>query len=208
MSNQITQPLLTARAELTAAVHALPERMGWWFIPASLLFWTVLWPVGLIAAALWLVARWRRLRRLQTPVDRRIARLLRWYPARWRERYGDEFGTLLRDSIEDGRGGPRLSLDVARAGLATRADDGGPRRTLAAVLLTVGWIPLFPQGLVPLVMQVTGVPARSWFVALYLPQPLQWLTAVAMVVLGLALLAAGARMAGGLVPGRREAPVR
>jgi hypothetical protein len=207
MSDQMTQPL-SARAELAAAVHAMPERMGWWYVPASLLFWTVLWPVGLLAAAVWLVARSRRLRRLQTPVDRRIARLLRWYPPRWRERYGDEFGALLRDSIEDGRGGPQLSLDVARAGLATRADDGARRRTLAAVLLTVGWIPLFPQGLVPLVMQVTGVPARSWFLALYLPQPLQWLTAVAMVVLGLALLAAGARMAGGLLPGQREAPVR
>jgi hypothetical protein len=206
MSDPMTQPL-PARGELVTFVHGLPERMGWWFVPASLLFWTVLWPVGLLAAVVWLVARSRRLRRLQTPVDRRVARLLRWYPPRWRERYADEFGALLRDSIEDGRGSPRLSLDVARAGLATRVDDGAPRRALAATLLTIGWIPLFPQGLVPLVMQVTGVPARSWLVALYLPQPLQWLTAVAMVVLGLALLAAGARMMGGLTPGR-QAPVR
>ena len=208
MSPHTPQPP-SARAELAAAVHALPERMGWWFIPASLLFWTVLWPVGFLAAAVWLVARSRRLRRLQTPVDRRIARLLRWYPAGWRERYGDEFAALLRDTIEDGRGGLRLSLDVARAGLAARAENGGRQRTLAGVFLTVGWIPLFPQGIVPLVMQLTGVPSRSWFLALYLPQPLQWLTAVAMVALGLALLAAGVRMAGGLTPaGRRQAPVR
>ena len=76
MSEHTTQPLC-ARAELAAAVRALPERMGWWFIPASVVFWTVLWPVGLLAAVVWLVARSRRLRRLQTPVDRRIARLLR-----------------------------------------------------------------------------------------------------------------------------------
>jgi len=208
MSPHTPQPP-SARAELAAAVHALPERMGWWFIPASLLFWTVLWPVGFLAAAVWLVARSRRLRRLQTPVDRRIARLLRWYPAGWRERYGDEFAALLRDTIEDGRGGLRLSLDVARAGLAARAENGGRQRMLAGVFLTVGWIPLFPQGIVPLVMQLTGVPSRSWFLALYLPQPLQWLTAAAMVALGLALLAAGVRMAGGLTPaGRRQAPVR
>jgi len=207
MSDQITQPP-SARADLAAAVHALPERMGWWFIPASLLFWTVLWPVGLLAAVVWLVARTRRLRRLQSPVDRRIARLLRWYPAGWRERYGDEFAALLRDTIADGRGGLCLSLDVASGGLAARAEDGARQRMLAAIFLTVGWIPLFPQGIVPLVMQLTGVPARSWFVALYLPQPLQWLTAVAMVALGLALLAAGVRMAGGLTLAGRRAPVR
>ena len=207
MSDHTTQPS-TARGELAAAVHALPERMGWWFVPASLVFWTVLWPVGLLAAAVWLVARSRRRRRLHKPVDRRITRLLRWYPAGWRERYGDEFAALLRDTIEDGRGGLRLTLDVARAGLVARAEDGGRRRMLVGFFLTVGWIPLFPQGLVPLVMQLTGVPARSWFLALYLPQPLQWLTAVAMVALGLAMLFAGMRLTARLAPGRRQAPVR
>jgi hypothetical protein len=207
MSEPTTSPS-TARAELAAAVCALPERMGWWFVAASLLFWTVLWPVGLLAAAVWLIARSRRLRRLQAPVERRIARLLRWYPAGWRERYGDEFAALLRDTLEDGRGGLRLWLDVARAGIVARAEDGGRQRLLAGLLLTVGWIPLFPQGLVPLVMQLTGVPARSWFLALYLPQPLQWLTAVAMVALGLAMLLAGLRIAARLASEGRQAPVR
>jgi len=206
MNEHIEQPM-TARAELAAAVRALPERMGWWLVPASLLFWIVLWPIALVAAVVWLVARSRRLRRLQPPVDRRIARLLRWYPAGWRERYGDEFAALLRDTIEDGRGGLRLSLDVARAGLVAHTEDGGRDRMLAGILLAMGWISLFPQGLVPLVMQLTGVPARSWYLALYLPQPLQWLTAVAMVVLGLTLLVAGLRITARRTPARRRSPV-
>jgi hypothetical protein len=207
MIDHTTRPS-TARAELAAFVRALPERLGWWFAPALLLFWMVLWPVGFLAAAVWLIARARRLRRSQTPIDRRVARLLRWYPADWRERYGDEFAALLRDTIEDGRGGLRLSLDVARAGLVARAEDGGRKRLLAGFFLTVGWIPLFPQGLVPLVMQLTGAPVRSWFLALYLPQPLQWVTALAMVALGLAMLVAGVRMAGASAAMRRQAPVR
>jgi hypothetical protein len=207
MNEHSTRPP-TARAELAAALRALPERMGWWFVPASMLFWTVLWPIGLVGAVVWLFARSRRLRRAHTPLDRRIARLLRWYPAGWRDRYGDEFAALLRDTIEDGRGSLRLSLDVARAGLALRADDDGRQRVLAGICLTVGWIPLFPQGLVPLAMQLTGAPARSWFLALYLPQPLQWITAVAMVALGLVLLAVGMRITGRLAATHRQSPAR
>jgi hypothetical protein len=61
--------------------------------------------------------------------DRAIARLLRWYPRAWRERYGDEFLAMVEDTL-DGRGpGWRLHLSVAKAGLRERG-----RRAAPAVL--------------------------------------------------------------------------
>ena len=58
-------------------------------------------------------------------LEQRAARLLRWYPARWRERYGDEFGDVLASSMSDGKGGLRLSCNVVREGLLARLEEGG-----------------------------------------------------------------------------------
>ena len=150
-----------------------------WHVLGAIVFWTVAWPIGIA----WLVVR-----RARKP---RIERLLGWYPAAWRERYGEEFAELLRDSVDGGHGGLRLSLNVAREGLAARLDETGISRP--AVCLIVCWTPLIPQGLVPMAFLLGGVESRSWFLALYMPEPLQWATAGAMVALGLALLVTGLR---------------
>ena len=163
----------------------LPERLGWKFIPLSLLFWIFLWPVGLAWWAWHAFQAWR--------APGRVGRLLRWYPPRWRERYGDEFAELLRESLADGRGGVRLWWDVARSGVHERLR--APDRDIAVLLLSAGWIPLVPQGIVALVLPAAGVEVKSWFLALYLPEPLQQLTAAAMILLGLAMLGTGLRMA-------------
>jgi hypothetical protein len=55
----------------------------------------------------------------------RVARLLRWYPTNWRERYGDEFAAVLASSLSDGKGGLRLSFNVAREGMAARLEEAG-----------------------------------------------------------------------------------
>lgn len=55
----------------------------------------------------------------------RVARLLRWYPRAWRERYGDEFEAVLSSSLGDGKGSFRLSLNVAREGMVARAESLG-----------------------------------------------------------------------------------
>ena len=55
----------------------------------------------------------------------RVSRLLRWYPIDWRQRYGDEFEAVLASSLSDGKGGFRLSLDVAREGVATKLESAG-----------------------------------------------------------------------------------
>jgi hypothetical protein len=58
--------------------------------------------------------------------DRRVRRLLRWYPASWRETHEEEFSALLEDSIADRPFWSRRGLGVALEGsrlrlLATKA---------------------------------------------------------------------------------------
>jgi hypothetical protein len=64
----------------------------------------------------------------------RAARLLRWYPGDWRIRYGDEFETTLYSSLADGKGGVRLSFDVAKEGLVARLNSAGFIGTMAQPL--------------------------------------------------------------------------
>jgi hypothetical protein len=51
---------------------------------------------------------------------RRAARLLRWYPAAWRERYEDEFTELLIAEFAERPRSWRRAADVARGGLLAR----------------------------------------------------------------------------------------
>jgi hypothetical protein len=51
---------------------------------------------------------------------RRAARLLRWYPAAWRARYGDEFAELLIAEFAERPRSWRRAADVARGGLLAR----------------------------------------------------------------------------------------
>jgi hypothetical protein len=53
------------------------------------------------------------------------ARLLRWYPAAWRDRYGDEFAELLIADIEERPRSMARTLDVARGGIIARLADLG-----------------------------------------------------------------------------------
>lgn len=55
----------------------------------------------------------------------RVARLLRWYPREWRERFGDEFDAVLSSALRDGKGSLRLSIDVAREGIVARRENLG-----------------------------------------------------------------------------------
>lgn len=64
----------------------------------------------------------------------RVTRLLRWYPSDWRVRYGDEFETTLYSSLADGKGGFRLSVDVAKEGVVARLSSAGVVGTMAQPL--------------------------------------------------------------------------
>ncbi len=184
-------------------VRTMPERVNrfaeehvWQFVVLSIVFWVVLTPLALVWWVLWKIDRHRALDKSPAArAERRAVRLLRWYPASWRDRYGDEMGVLLQDIIIDGRGGPMLSLNVAREGLAERLAPGLRRQSAATVCLLLGAIPLFPQGLVAATMKLTDSPTRSWFVALYAPDAYQWPVIALMIALGLAMLGYGLRVA-------------
>ena len=55
----------------------------------------------------------------------RARRLLRWYPAAWRQRYGDEFAALIEEAIGEGAPSLRLRMNVIRSGLAMRLSEAG-----------------------------------------------------------------------------------
>jgi hypothetical protein len=56
---------------------------------------------------------------------RRAARLLRWYPAAWRARYGDEFAELLIAEFAEQPRSWRRAANVARSGLVARLTRAG-----------------------------------------------------------------------------------
>ncbi|MHB1593999.1 MAG: hypothetical protein ACYCU3_07465, partial [Streptosporangiaceae bacterium] len=55
----------------------------------------------------------------------RARRLLRWYPTRWRARYGEEFAELLAAEIAERPRSRRRTADVAAAGLRARMATAG-----------------------------------------------------------------------------------
>jgi hypothetical protein len=65
------------------------------------------------------------MRRGRRSAQRRAARLVRCYPATWRERYADEFVQLLIDDISERPRSPRRTADVLRAGALARLTNAG-----------------------------------------------------------------------------------
>jgi len=170
------------------------RRWGWWrFVLFAVIFWVLLWPVTIG----WLfVAAFRRYRALdKSPAARtarRIDRFLSWYPAQWRARYGQELEQLLHDTIESGHGGARLTLNMVRESAAAHRTSTGS--TVGALCWSLCWIPLVPQGVVPLILKLTGTPTRAWFLAMYVPAPMQWPTIAAMLTVGLTMLLTAAHL--------------
>jgi hypothetical protein len=150
-------------------------------------FWIAFW-VGIWPLAAWLIDRSIHPR---TP-ERRVARLLAWYPAGWRERHGAALGELLAEAIADGRDGPRTTFDVARAGLGERVALLRREPLETAFLIGVGWLMFMPQGIVAGLLTQLDVP-RSWFLALYVDGQAQFLVAGAMAGIGLLVLERGLR---------------
>lgn len=175
---------------VTARVFA---RWGWKCVPFVTLLWTLFWPVGLAWLALSLACRYRR---TDHSGPARAGRQASWlassYPPGWRARYGEEFAETVRQTILDGHGGLRLTLNVARE--STAAWWLTDRRGLVTVTCwSLCWVPLAAQGLTPLAIKLTGGTSRSWFVALFLPAVLQWSVITVMLTVGAVMLAVAVR---------------
>jgi len=61
----------------------------------------------------------------EAALERRARRLLRWYPASWRGRYGEEFAELLLAELAEQPRAWRRTVNVARCGLAARLASAG-----------------------------------------------------------------------------------
>ena len=160
------------------------------------------------------------------PADSDAAKLLRWYPRAWRERYGEEFLAMVEDSLDGERPGRRFRLSVARAGLRERGHRVrlASQRAAPPVLsaFTGRWWTFFVAGnvlaILPYEFRAASGAAQGWRVTAALAA----LVAVAILggvgVLAGGLLAlpafgrflrpAGGGRSGGGSRGRREPPRR
>ncbi|MGI8484902.1 MAG: hypothetical protein ACR2OU_11650 [Thermomicrobiales bacterium] len=64
----------------------------------------------------------------------------------------------------------------------------GKAGVIVVLCWSLFWLPLIPQGLLPLALKVADADTKSWCVALYLPSPYQWPTITIMIVIGLVLI--------------------
>jgi hypothetical protein len=139
-------------------------------------------------------------------------RLLRWYPRKWRERYGEELLALIQDTLDDGRPTWRLQLSVAWGGLRERVHQASN-----AVRAAVKWLIAPHQSsmlvagtiiaVLPENLSESPTPAQGWQAAAFdAVLAAVALTGAVIVVSGLAALPALVRFlrAGGWPKIRRR----
>lgn len=83
-----------------------------------------------------------------------------------------------------GYGGELLFLFRTGRPEGSKAGAAKGGNALVGVYWTLGAIALLPQGIMPVVVKLGDLGFRSWFLALYVPGPLQWPVAIAMIVIG------------------------
>ncbi|MFF0244215.1 sensor histidine kinase [Streptosporangium sandarakinum] len=98
-------------------------------------------------------------------------------------------GVLALNSPPGGPTTATIDLPLARVPGAEREKPPLTKRQGVVVALGwgLGWLPLFPQGLVPMFLKIFGTGEKSWFLALHLPSPWQWPLIVLNITMGLAL---------------------
>ncbi|GAA0409999.1 hypothetical protein Acor_35810 [Acrocarpospora corrugata] len=89
--------------------------------------------------------------------------------------------------------GPALLATMRNSNSTTTRKTAKPKlppakSALVTTLWIACWIPLFPQGLVPLYMIVNDSPQKLWFLALHLSPPYQIPTTIVMTAIGLTML--------------------
>src|SRR6185437_12446926 len=83
--------------------------------------------------------------------DPAIRSMLRWYPARWRDRYGDEFAAMVEDDLGGTQPTMRYRWSIARSGLHEQLREAGvignsaptPERIRGGALSVLGAFALF-----------------------------------------------------------------
>jgi hypothetical protein len=90
-------------------------------------------------------------------------------------------------------GGPTTAvIELPRAFPAVRSGVATWRSVLMGICWSLCWIPLFPQGFVTMILKLSGADVKSWFLALYMPEPFQWPVIIGMILLGGGMIATAA----------------
>ena len=121
-------------------------------------------------------------------LERQVRSLLRWYPASWRARYGEEFAELLRADLAERPRAWRRTADLARCGLAARLASaglaGGPAALAAGTSASLGTLTGSLAVFLTLGVTMWAQLATGWQWA----QPASAVTTVGMLVMSASLL--------------------
>ena len=87
-------------------------------------------------------------------MKRRLERTLRWYPSRWRDRYGEELLALIEDQVGEGRVSLSLRASLVWSGLREHGHEAGVvgraapevRRRGGSLLVLVAWAGMIVAG--------------------------------------------------------------
>ncbi|MEV5412065.1 histidine kinase [Thermopolyspora sp. NPDC052614] len=77
---------------------------------------------------------------------------------------------------------------------------------LMGVCLGLAWLPLFPQGVVAVILKIIGIDEKSWFLALHLPDPFGWAACILFINIGLVMLITGLYLSACYESSKRPAP--
>ncbi|GAA3475200.1 hypothetical protein [Nonomuraea roseola] len=115
------------------------------------------------------------------PVGVATGALCAWWFGRIACKRLESNGTELLNLMKHGSAPSR----AAGGDKASAPDLPRAHKIAIALCYSIAWLPLFPQGLVPLLFKVLGVTDRVWFLALHLPEGWQWPMIIFMISLGL-----------------------
>jgi uncharacterized integral membrane protein len=157
---------------------------------AVVLFWLgLLLPVP--AAAVVLVGTLLKndmLRWIGVPVGIGIGVFLAWWFGRIAYRRLEARGPELLSLMRRGKSREAKGADAKAAGGGPTFLSTMPQWKLilfTTLCPSLGSILLFPQGIVPLIIKLSGGHQRVWFLPLYLPAAWQWPAIVIMILMGL-----------------------
>lgn len=95
-------------------------------------------------------------------------------------------GPDLLHLMRSGRAAPTLGKPDEHTATSAFDSMSGVSQSVMWACAAVGVVGLFPQGLVPLAIKLSGAQDKVWFLALHVPAPWHWPVIAVMVAIGLA----------------------
>lgn len=95
--------------------------------------------------------------------------LMSWYFGRLAYRRLESHGSDILSIMHSGGITQTVDNKVAQTD-DTLSNLSAGKSVLVGLLVTMGIIFTLPQGIVPIILKLSGVKVRSWFIALYLPE--------------------------------------